>query len=384
MSVVLLVAAGLFVRSLDELHALDLGLDADRLVVVHLDLVGDQSNSEVRAEPFAEAMRRLAALPEVESVAGTATPLGIGYVVALRVPGLDSLPRFASGGPYVFSVTPGYFATAGPTITSGRPIDDADRPGARRVAVISETMARALWLDEEPLGRCLVVGSGSEACTTVVGVVEDATRGAYTGDPYMGYYLSMAQVRDAMPQGHSLSAPQGIYVRSRSDASDARAVVASALRSFSPDVRYANVQTLRELLDPQARSWTLGATMFSVFGFLALILAAVGLYSVLAFDVAQRTRELGIRTALGAKRARLLGSVLYQGGCLVALGVALGLAVAYVAAPYARDLLFEVSPRDPGVFGTVAAVLLAVSVAASLTPGLRATRVDPVAALKTE
>jgi ABC-type antimicrobial peptide transport system permease subunit len=229
-----------------------------------------------------------------------------------------------------------------------------------------------------------VVGSGSEACTTVVGVVEDATRGAYTGDPYMGYYLSMAQVRDAMPQGHSLSAPQGIYVRSRSDASDARAVVASALRSFSPDVRYANVQTLRELLDPQARSWTLGATMFSVFGFLALILAAVGLYSVLAFDVAQRTRELGIRTALGAKRARLLGSVLYQGGCLVALGVALGLAVAYVAAPYARDLLFEVSPRDPGVFGTVAAVLLAVSVAASLTPGLRATRVDPVAALKTE
>jgi len=124
--------------------------------------------------------------------------------------------------------------------------------------------------------------------------------------------------------------------------------------------------------------------MFTIFGLLALVVAAVGLYSVLAFDVAQRTREIGIRTALGARKARLLRTVVGQGTFLGAVGVALGLAGAYVATPYIQDLLFETSPRDPTVFVTVAIVLLAVSVAASLVPALRATRVDPVTALKTE
>jgi ABC-type lipoprotein release transport system permease subunit len=236
----------------------------------------------------------------------------------------------------------------------------------------------------------------------------------------MAYYLSMPQV-DALQLGRALGAPSGIYVRSRGPASDAESAVTASLRAMPPQVRWVRVQTLQERLDPQARSWTLGATMFSVFGLLALALAAVGLYSVLAFDVAQRTRELGIRSALGAERARLLRSVLYQGGRLAILGVAVGLAVAYVAAPRVQDLLFQVSPRDPGVLGavaltllavglavayvaapyaqdllfhvsprdptvltTVALTLLAVSIAASLVPGIRATRVDPVAALRME
>jgi ABC-type antimicrobial peptide transport system permease subunit len=134
----------------------------------------------------------------------------------------------------------------------------------------------------------------------------------------------------------------------------------------------------------QARSWTLGATMFTIFGLLALVVASVGLYSVLAFDVAQRTREIGIRTALGAKKARLLRAVVGHGAFLGGVGVALGLGGAYLAAPYIQDLLFETSPRDPTVFATVAVVLLAVSVAASLVPALRATRVDPATALRAE
>jgi ABC-type antimicrobial peptide transport system permease subunit len=144
------------------------------------------------------------------------------------------------------------------------------------------------------------------------------------------------------------------------------------------------VETVRDRLDPQARSWALGATMFTIFGLLALAVAAVGLYSVLAFDVAQRTREIGIRTALGAQKVRVLRAVVSQGALMGALGVALGLAVAYFAAPYIQDLLFETSPRDATVFVSVAVVLLAVSVAASLVPALRATRVDPVSALKAD
>ena len=124
--------------------------------------------------------------------------------------------------------------------------------------------------------------------------------------------------------------------------------------------------------------------MFTLFGLLALCLAAIGLYSVLAFDVAQRTRELGIRGALGATKSRLLRSVVYQGAGFGLLGVGLGLGAAYFAAPYASDLLFEVSPRDPAVFAVVAVSLIAVSAAASLIPGLRATHVDPVEALRAE
>ncbi len=124
--------------------------------------------------------------------------------------------------------------------------------------------------------------------------------------------------------------------------------------------------------------------MFTLFGLLALCLAAIGLYSVLAFDVAQRTRELGIRGALGATKSRLLRSVLYQGAGLGLLGIGVGLGVAYFAAPYANDLLFEVSPRDPSVFAVVALTLIVVSAGASLIPGLRATTVDPVEALRAE
>ncbi len=158
--------------------------------------------------------------------------------------------------------------------------------------------------------------------------------------------------------------------------------VATLLRTYSPAVRYADVQTLDSMLDSEARAWTLGATMFTLFGLLALCLAAIGLYSVLAFDVAQRTRELGIRGALGATKSRLLRSVVYQGAGFGLLGIGLGLGVAYFAAPYANHLLFGVSPRDPSVFAAVAVELIAVSVAASVIPGLRATHVDPNEALR--
>ncbi len=208
----------------------------------------------------------------------------------------------------------------------------------------------------------------------MVGVAEDVARGGFQDAPALTYYL---------PQPRSGFFPW-IHIRAEEEAESVIAEVAALLRSYSPRIRYAYVRTLEEMLDSEARSWTLGATMFTLFGLLALCLAAIGLYSVLAFDVAQRTRELGIRGALGATRSRLLRSVLYQGAGLALMGVVLGLGVAYLAAPYAKDLLFEVSARDPWVFGGVAAALMAVSGLASVVPGLRATRADPIEALRAE
>ncbi len=205
--------------------------------------------------------------------------------------------------------------------------------------------------------------------------MSSASRGRLQTDPYFAYYQPIEQVGRAA---------RGLYVRVDGDPADAAGEIALALRSFSPQVRFARVRGLREILDPQARSWTLGATMFTVFGLLALVVAAVGLYSLLAFDVVQRRREIGIRTALGAARGRLLRGIVLDGTRLVVGGVALGLLVAWLAAPRVEDLLFGVEPRDPVVLAGVSAVLVGVAILASLVPAWRAARVDPMEALRSE
>jgi ABC-type antimicrobial peptide transport system permease subunit len=180
------------------------------------------------------------------------------------------------------------------------------------------------------------------------------------------------------------AAPRVVYARTAEGGREVVAALARVMRSFSPEVRYARVQTLREVLDPQARSWSLGAMLFSAFGVLALMVAAVGLYSLLAFDVADRRRELGIRSALGASKPGLLRGVVLRGVGLACLGVALGLGIALALGPRVEALLFGVSARDPLVLATAAVVLVGVSVLASWIPGLRATGVDPMEALQAE
>jgi predicted permease len=382
-SLVLLVGAGLFVRSLRQVHAVDLGLDADRVVLASLELVDDGMDLAEQNRLYERAVQRLRAVPGVQNAAATASPFGWGFASGLSVPDVDSIPRLPGGGPYFFTVTPDYFATLGLEIQLGRGILESDGPGDRMVAVISRTMAESLWPGEAPLGRCLRVGTGAEACTDVVGVVEDASRGSLETDPYMAYYLPATQAA-AMLGDHFAARLNGIYVRAAGDADALTGAAAEALRGFSPDVRYATARTLRDILDPQARSWTLGATMFSIFGLLALLVASVGLYSVLSFEVAQRTREIGIRSALGAGRSALLRGVVVEGLRLIVLGVVIGLGAAWLLAPRVGDLLFEVSPRDPAVMSLVAVVLLGAASLAGLVPGLRATRVDPARALRSE
>jgi putative ABC transport system permease protein len=380
--VVLLVGAGLFVRSVGEIRGVDLGFDADRLLTADLEFTTAQPDPLVATEAYSAGMRAIGALPGVASVAATASPFGTAMTLrGVRIPGVDSLPQGAAAIP----VGTGYFETVGVAIVDGRPIDRRDVAGADPVTVVSETMAAMVWPNDRAVGQCLIVGTARETCTTVVGVAEHAARGGLRDPPHMAYYLSMDQVSEIVPQVPQWAVPIGIYVRPSDNApEDLEGEIARALRSISPEVLWARVIPMDDTLRRQARSWTLGATMFTVFGLLALLVAAVGLYSVLAFDVAQRTREIGIRTALGARKARLLRSVVSQGALLGVIGVALGLGVAYIAAPYIQDLLFEVPPRDVTVFAGVAIVLLGVSIAASLVPALRATRVDPVTALKAD
>jgi predicted permease len=355
-----------------------MGLDVDRLVSVNLQLRGQYLDYDrsMLVELYEDAARRVATIPSVRAAAATSSGLSSNYTTSIRAQGIDSIPRLPAGGPFLNSVSPAYFETVGLAVLRGRGLNASDVAGGEPVVVVSEFMARTLWSDDDPLGQCLFIGADATECTRVVGVVEDAARNGFQDAAAMSYYLPSGQAE--------MWRPNTLYVRATGSAESIVDDVATALQGFSSDVRSVSVRPVRDLLDRQARSWTVGATLFTIFGLLALVVATVGLYSVLAFDVAQRTRELGIRTALGARKARLLRTVVTQGAGLATIGIVLGLAAAYVAAPYMRDLLFETSPRDPTVFATVALVLLAVSVAASLAPAVRATRVDPVTALKAD
>jgi len=373
LSAVLLVGAGLFLRSVVEVRRLDLGVDVDRLVQVSLEFQGEEPDEVESLRLYQDATDAVARVPGVTSVATTNILFQWMSIEDISVPGLDSLPVPPGEGPFVLDVSPGYMRTMGLRITRGRDIQKTDAPGTALVAVVNKNMADAFWPGQDPLGQCFHYGDTDE-CTTVVGVVEPASMGDLETSAF-AYYLPLAQRQVA---------PNGLYVRTDGNAETLAADIAPVLRSFSPRVRFAEVQTYRQLLGPQTRAWTLGAALFTAFGLLALVVAALGLYSVLAFDVAGRTRELGIRTALGAQRGQVLRSVVVAGVRLATIGVLIGMTVSLVAARYVQDLLFRVQGRDPVVMGIVALALVLVAIMASVVPGVRATRVDPVEALRAE
>jgi len=385
LSVVLLVGAGLFVRSLWNVHDLRLGLEPERVLAVAFEwpTSPDQSDegqqrARVRESGFYDlALARVRALPGVERAAVVVgTPFQSAMSTALKVSGHDSLPRLPGGGPYIRAVSDDYFVTAGTRLLRGRAFTPADIAGAARVAVVNETMARALWPDGDAVGQCLMIRR--MPCSRIVGIVEDSRRYSLREKPAMQYYIPMGQERALGFGGRRL------LVRPRGDATALTAALRSEMLRLEPRLGFVLVNSLQESLDPQIRPWRLGATMFGLFGTLALLVAAIGLYSVIAYLVTQRTRELGVRIALGAQVANIVGLVVRHGVGLAAAGIAIGIVLALTAARWVEPLLFDTPARNPGVFMFVTIVLLAVAFVASIVPAWRASRVDPIEALRSE
>lgn len=247
------------------------------------------------------------------------------------------------------------------------------------MAIVNQAMAELYWPGEEPIGQCVLVGEEATTCTTVVGVAENTRRRGIVEGTSLQYAVPIGQ--------------QPAFLRNRLlvvrpvDGSDPGRVAESvrrAMQGAAADLPYADVRLMSTLLTDQLRPWRMGAVLFSVFGVLALVLAAVGLYGVIAYSVSQRSHELGVRLALGARAADVRAMVLREGLTYAAGGVLLGMLVAALAAPRIGDLLFKTAPRDPLVFGGVAAALLLVAIAASAVPAWRASRVDPATALRAE
>jgi putative ABC transport system permease protein len=391
LSVVLLVGAGLFVRSLWNVRSLDLGFDSDRVLSAEVEWPGlgriadpvahDRERARRKAF-YARALERVRALPGVEAAALTVgLPFRMWFSVQLRLPGQDSLPRFPGGTPNISAVTSDYFATMGTRLLRGRTFTTADHAGSERVAIVSSTMARTLWPGANPLGECLLIRYGrdqpEQPCTRIVGVVADVRRSRLREPPHMQYYVPLGQEAGF---GGTL-----LLVRpKRGDPADLAATVRNALFSLDRDLPYVNTQPVQDLVDPQIRPWRLGASVFGFAGLLALLVAAVGLYGLWSYLVAQRTQEIGVRIALGARAGRIVGLVLREGLALTLLGVAIGAVLALAAGRYLQALLFDTSPRDPAVYAIVAASMLVVAILASVLPAWRANRIDPMTALRVE
>jgi predicted permease len=389
LSALLLVGAGLFVRSLRNVDAVHHGIELDRVLVaaIHWPRIAASASAEewdrvrLRQNAFySEALGRLHQLPEVERASVViGTPFHGSFSVGISVPGLDSIPVLPGGGPWVSAVTTDYFATVGTRVMQGRGFTPQDHAKGERVVVVNETMAQRLWPGEQALGKCLIMLG--ESCSRVVGVVEDARRSALEEPKAMQYYVPLGQ--------QSSISGSNILVRPRcGERSSCNVRVADAVRRellrMDPNLGYIDIEPLARGLEWQVRPWRLGATMFGIFGGLALLVAAVGLYSVIAYGVAQRRHELGVRVALGAPWRAIVWLTFRQGIAAAAIGVAIGLAIAVAAGPYVEPLLFHVPADDPIVFAIVGVTLLAVAAGAAIVPALRGARSDPMRALRAE
>jgi predicted permease len=389
LTLLLSVGAGLFIGSLQHAEGFDKGFEPDRVIFVQMNLRGEgYKPAEVNAA-YQRLAGRAGALPQVDSVAlaGNIPWMG-GTYSNVALPSTLSSPSnpFAE----IEHVSPNYFTVMGIKILEGRPFLASDRGGAPPVAIISETLALEFWHGESAIGKCIMFPA-SQTCITVVGTVPDQIKSLAMGreisrdraSPDMNNsvaYFPLDQSNDKNFGG----TVSGLLIRPIGKPAEVAREISTALSGAAPDSRYLTVRPLSELLDPQLRPFRLGASMFSFFGALALLLAAVGIYGVLAFLVRHRTSEIGIRMALGAMPQDILRLIVWQGMKFVGLGLVIGIGAALRLSRVVRSLLFEVTPTDVWSYAGASGVLIVVALAACMVPAWRAARVDPSISLRYE
>jgi putative ABC transport system permease protein len=378
LSVVLLVGAGLFVRSLDNVSSLSMGYDIDPIIWVGVEERGEKLSTAEKTQLRDRLAAEARAVANVESASrGVTVPFYMTWDEGILVPGIDTSVTSAMGSFRIQAAAPEYLETMGTRLLRGRFIDRTDTEQSPKVMVVSQTMANKLWPGKDAIGQCVRIGSSDTVpCTTVVGITEDVRADdAFAEDKMLYYFRPITQ---ANPEGG------GVFVRVRGSAEREAESVRRALQKHMPGAAYVTTTPMSEIFAPNIKPWRLGATMFVAFGMLALVLAAIGLYSVIAYNVTQRTHELGVRVAFGAQVRDVIRLVLGEGLRITTIGIVVGVAIALYAGRFVAPLLFRVEPTDPIVFGGVIAILLLTATLAALIPALRAARVDPNVALRTD
>jgi predicted permease len=372
LSLVALVAAGLFARSLQRTRAIDPGFETEHVVVGNFNL-GREGYTEERGRVFHRQLaERLAAIPGVRSASlAQNAPFGGGISRSVLLEGQDA----ARGDRVLIQVNrvgERYFETLGIPLVSGRVFTSADTETARQVVVVNQRMASQLWPGQEPVGKRFRF-FGEDEWTTVVGVVRDAKYNGLVEQPIPFVYEPLAQ--DYVPAA-------SLHVRTAGAAATAIPDVRRAVAELDRSLSIFQLETLDDRVTESLDGARANVVLLGVFGLLALVLAAIGIYGVTSYTVAQQTREIGIRMALGAGRAGVLGLVLRQTLVVVAFGVAVGIIGAMLLGRAAQSLLTGTTWLDVTTYLATAALLTSVAIVATLVPARRATRVDPLIALR--
>jgi putative ABC transport system permease protein len=382
LSVVLLIGAGLLLRSFLEIERVDYGFDPDNLLMTYVTLPPARySDTPLHIDFFRRTLERIEAVPGVRAAAGTTDAPAMGMSVTFSF-AIEGRPRPGPTGREdpvpLGAVTSDYFRTLGIPLRRGRSFTAADTPEGPAVLVINETLARRHWADEDPVGKRISFEGQQGPWLEIVGIVGDTRHASVDRPAEPAMYIPYAQ------KGRAWMNWMALAVRTDGDPEALAPAVRDAIWELDGTLALGNVTPLTDLYGELNARRRFAMVLLAVFASLALILGTVGVYGVLSYAVAQRTHEIGVRIALGARRTSVAATVVRQGVTLGLVGIALGVPAALGLSRFLDSLVFGISTMDPVTFAAVPLLLLAVASLAAYVPARRATRVDPLQALRIE
>jgi putative ABC transport system permease protein len=391
LALVLLVGAALLIRTYIALRQVNPGFEAHNVLTMDMSLSTDRyTKSAGVAQLVRDGRERLNAIPGVEVSASTCClPLEGGFGLPFNVVGRPTGKDPYTGGAGWMSSSPGYFAVFKIPIIRGRDFTDRDDGAAPGVVIINETIAKKYWPKEDPVGQQIVIGKGvgpqfEEPARQIIGVVGDIRDGGLNRDPRPLMIVPQAQVTDGMTALNASIGPVVWLVRTHGDPHQVATQVAEQLRQASGGFPVARVRSMDQVVVQSTAREDFNMLLLTIFGASALVLAAIGIYGLMAYSVQQRTQEMGIRMALGADRAKIRNLVVWHGMRLALAGVIIGVGAAFGLTRLISSFLFGVKAYDPIVFVTVPVILTAVALLATWMPANRASHLDPMQALRVE
>jgi putative ABC transport system permease protein len=391
LALILLVGAALLIRTFAALRGVDPGFSTHNVLTMNMALTGTRFAKTAGVAQLVEQTRQqVEAVPGVEAMATTCClPLegGLGLPFTIEGRPLTDGPYHGGGGYDI--VSPEYFAAFRIPLLHGRMFTVHDDGGAPGVVLISETMAKQFWPKGDAAGQRITIGKGvgpefAEPPREIVGVVGDARNGGLDNPAFPIMYVPVAQIPDGVTALNSKITPLQFVIRTKVNPFSLSANIEKVLSDASGGLPVAHIRSMDQVRGESTARSDFNMTLLTIFAAVALLLAAVGIYGLMAYSVQQRTQEIGIRMALGASPEKVRTMVVLQGMQMVLIGVVIGVGAALALAKYMTTLVFGVKPHDPVVFVTVVVVLSAVALVATFVPALRASRVDPMISLRYE